>query len=89
MGVPVIVSDTQVDRYYFDDSVVKFFRSGDEEDLARAMLLLIKRPEVRNSFARAAATFVEHNNWDAMKKDYLALVDSLVGDWSNPEPARI
>jgi len=89
MGVPVIVSDTQVDRYYFDDSVVKFFRSGDEEDLARAMLLLIKKPELRSSFAHAASKFVEHNNWDAMKKDYLALVDSLVGDWPDPEPARI
>lgn len=89
MRVPVIVSDTQVDCHYFNDSIVKFFRGGDEQELARAMLLMIKSPDLRNALASAASQFVEHNNWDVMKKDYLALVDSLVGDWPNPEPARI
>jgi len=28
MGVPVIVSDTQIDRYYFDDSVVNSSVAG-------------------------------------------------------------
>jgi len=86
MGVPVIVSDTRVDRYYFDDSVVKFFRGGDEQDLAQSMLLLIQKPELRSSLAVEASRFVEHNNWDNMKKHYLALADSLVG--ACPEPAR-
>ena len=89
MRVPVIVADTQVDQYYFDASVVKFFRGGDEQDLARSMLLLIKNPEVRTTLANEAFKLVEWNNWDTMKKDYLALVDSLVGEWPNPEPARI
>jgi glycosyltransferase involved in cell wall biosynthesis len=26
MGVPVIVPDTEIDTYYFDDKVAKFFR---------------------------------------------------------------
>jgi len=25
MGIPVIVSDTKIDKYYFDDSVLRFF----------------------------------------------------------------
>jgi glycosyltransferase involved in cell wall biosynthesis len=88
MGVPVIVSDTRVDRYYFDDSVVKFFSGGDEQDLARAMLLLIKNPGICNALAVEGTKFVEHNNWDIMKKEYLTLVDSLVGEFRIPEPAR-
>ena len=28
VGVPVVVSNTKVDRYYFDESVVRFFESG-------------------------------------------------------------
>jgi glycosyltransferase involved in cell wall biosynthesis len=80
MGVPVIVSDTKVDCHYFNDSVVKFFRGGDEEDLARSMLLLVKQPELRNRLVRNALEYVEHNDWNVMKPKYLALVDSLVGE---------
>ena len=74
--------------YYFDDSVVKYYSGGDEQDLARAMLLLIKNPGIRNALAVEASKFVEHNNWDIMKKEYMAVVDSLVGEFRVPEPAR-
>ena len=77
LGVPVIVPDTRVDRYYFTDAMVRFFRGGDEEDLAQAMLCLIQQPMLRDQLARNAREFVAHNNWDLMKIDYLALVDSL------------
>ena len=33
LGVPMVVSDTKSDRYYFDDSVVRFFESGNPEVL--------------------------------------------------------
>jgi glycosyltransferase involved in cell wall biosynthesis len=33
-GVPVVVSRTKIDTFYFDDSVVKFFESGNAEALA-------------------------------------------------------
>ena len=35
LGVSVVVADTKIDKYYFSDSVVKFFHSGNEEDLAK------------------------------------------------------
>ena len=31
MGVPVIVPDTAIDRYYFNDSVAKFFKGKRRE----------------------------------------------------------
>src|SRR5271157_5147101 len=68
MGVPVIVSDTKVDRFYFDDSLVRFFRGDDEKDLARCMLDLIQHPEKRQMLAERAAEFVAINDW-ALRKE--------------------
>jgi len=83
MGVPVIVSDTKVDRYYFDDSVVQFFRGGDEEDLARRMLELITDPARRRRQVENASRFVETIDWTAKQHEYLSLVDHLVSNSRN------
>jgi glycosyltransferase involved in cell wall biosynthesis len=77
MGVPVIVSDTKVDRYYFDDSVVLFFRGGDDEDLAKRMLELITDPLRYSRQAENASRFIETIDWNAKQHEYLELVDSL------------
>jgi len=77
-GVPVIVSKTKVDSFYFDDSVVRFFKSGDEDDLAAAMLDLLKNHGQRESLVRHAREYVARNNWDTRKQKYWHLVDSLV-----------
>jgi glycosyltransferase involved in cell wall biosynthesis len=78
MGVPVIVPDTEIDTYYFDENVAKFFRANDETSLADAMLLLIKDPAVRESLVRTASEFVKKYTWDANQHIYLNLVDSLL-----------
>jgi glycosyltransferase involved in cell wall biosynthesis len=78
LGVPVIVPDTAIDSYYFNDSVVKFFRANDEQSLAEAILLMIKGPELRRKFIQAASEFVLKYSWDLNKDTYLNLVDSLV-----------
>jgi glycosyltransferase involved in cell wall biosynthesis len=80
LGIPVIVSNTKIDRYYFNDSVVKFFESGDENDLARCILLLIRDKERRKRFVANASKFIENYTWDKKKDDYLKLVDSLIGN---------
>jgi glycosyltransferase involved in cell wall biosynthesis len=78
MGIPVIVSDTKVDRSYFDDSVVRFFRGEDQDDLARCMVDLIRHPELRHALAERAAAFVARNDWAGKKHEYLNLVDGLL-----------
>lgn len=78
VGVPVIVSDTKIDKYYFTDDVVRFFRSGDEENLVEEMLLLIRDPALRSRLAQNGLAFVAKNNWGLKKAEYLKLVDSLV-----------
>jgi glycosyltransferase involved in cell wall biosynthesis len=77
LGVPLIVADTAVDRYYFNDSVVKFFRCGDEDDLAAAMLLLLTSPELRQQLARNGLEFARAYDWENNKDRYLAMVDRL------------
>jgi glycosyltransferase involved in cell wall biosynthesis len=78
LGVPVVVPDTAIDSYYFNDSVVKFFQANDERSLADAILLMIKNPELRQKFIRDASEFVSKYSWDVNKGTYLNLVDSLV-----------
>ena len=79
LGVPVLVSNTKIDKYYFNDSVVKFFKAEDEQDLANCMLELINNTELRNRLAQNALKFVENYTWEKNKSIYLDLVDRLVG----------
>jgi glycosyltransferase involved in cell wall biosynthesis len=79
VGVPVIVSDTMIDKYYFNDSTVKFFRSGDEDDLARCMREMIENPSDRLRQIENASRFVSTVDWSAKQSDYLDLVDRLAG----------
>jgi glycosyltransferase involved in cell wall biosynthesis len=76
-GVPVIVSRTKIDTYYFDDTVVRFFPSGDVQGLADAMLELIRRKDMRDSLSVRGRDYVAKNSWDVRKQDYFDLVDSL------------
>ena len=78
LGIPVIVSDTKIDTYYFNDSLVKFFKAGDEDDLAQSMLAMIHDKGLRDSLSQNALKFIEDYTWETKKTMYLDLVDSLV-----------
>ncbi len=84
LGIPVVVADTAIDRHYFNASVVQFFRSGDEEDLAEAILRLVHHPEIRQQLAHNALQCVKEYDWESKSKEYLGLVDSL----AHPQPAH-
>jgi glycosyltransferase involved in cell wall biosynthesis len=77
VGVPVIVSSTKVDRYYFNDSVVRFFEPGNPDALAHEMLLLLQDVELRKRLAAQAAQYAAAHCWENRKAEYLSLVDSL------------
>jgi glycosyltransferase involved in cell wall biosynthesis len=87
VGVPVVVSSTKVDHYYFDESVVRFFPSGDARALARQMLAVLRDAEMRQEMVRRASEYAATHSWDSRKADYLALVDSLCAiDVALPTP---
>jgi glycosyltransferase involved in cell wall biosynthesis len=76
-GVPVVVSRTKIDSYYFQEGVVHFFPSGDSESLAAAILDVFQNRELRESLIRRGYEYVERHGWDQKKKGYLDLIDSL------------
>jgi glycosyltransferase involved in cell wall biosynthesis len=78
-GVPVVVSDTKVDRHYFNDTLVTFFPSGDVDRLAEAIVDLAKSAELRNHFVINGLALVRSLDWESNKVEYFTLVDSLTG----------
>jgi glycosyltransferase involved in cell wall biosynthesis len=79
LGVPVIVSRTKIDNYYFNDSVVKFFTPEDIDDLADSMLKMIRDQGLRKSLAENGLKFSKDFSWETRKGEYLSLVDRLLG----------
>jgi glycosyltransferase involved in cell wall biosynthesis len=80
LGVPVVISSTRIDRYYFNDSVVRFFESGNVEALAGAMYEMLSDERSRNEMVVRASAYAAKHSWESRKHDYLLLVDSLYAD---------
>lgn len=78
MRIPAIVSETRIDRFYFNEDIVRFFPPEDVEGLSNAIIDLGKRPEERERLVNNAAEFVKNMTWDVKKQDYLDLLDRLV-----------
>jgi len=73
----MVVSETSTNRYYFNDSVVRFCRGGDVEDLARSILDLYEDRELRQRLVQNAKEYVREYQRDVKKSIYLNLVDSI------------
>ena len=78
MGVPVIASNTRIDHYYFREGLVRFFESENTEDLAATVLDLVQNPAKCSALRARGEEFIQQNNWDVKKHEYLDLVDELV-----------
>jgi len=78
LGVPVVVSNTKIDQFYFDDSTVRFFASGDPEAMAVAMLELLRDGDLRRRMVANASKCAAYNSWENRKAGYLSLVDGLI-----------
>ena len=76
-GIPVVASRTSIDSYYFSDETVCFFKSGDDQAMAEALLKIIGDPELRESLSRNGLEYATLNSWNSKKAEYLSLVDSL------------
>ncbi|MCP4710744.1 MAG: glycosyltransferase, partial [Planctomycetes bacterium] len=77
LGVPVVAADTKIDKFYFNDSVIRFFESGDEQDLARHILAMIKDETMRQRQVENALEFVAKYSWDAHQDKYFDLIEQL------------
>jgi glycosyltransferase involved in cell wall biosynthesis len=77
LGVPVVISRTKIDSFYFNETVARFFESGNEEALAQAMLEMIEKKEMRQKLITNAFSYVAQNNWETKRAEYFNLVDTL------------
>ena len=77
MGKPVIATDFPSMRSYFNDEAVRYYKPGDEHDLARGVLDLYRNPEKRAKLAASASAVYQKLRWDVMKYEYLKVFDQL------------
>jgi glycosyltransferase involved in cell wall biosynthesis len=86
LGVPVVASSTLVDRRYFDDSVLRFFESGNDEALAQAMIEVLGNAPRRQAMVARAAEYARRNSWSLHKQGYLDIIDALQSKPAAPLP---
>ncbi|HAB19433.1 MAG TPA: hypothetical protein DCE44_23755, partial [Verrucomicrobiales bacterium] len=79
-GLPVVASRTRIDEYYYGQGQVYFFRSGDPEDLARALGEVISDPLLRAQLVARGLEYSNKNNWSQHSKEYTSLVDRLLAE---------
>lgn len=83
LGVPVVASSTRTNKHYFTDSVVRFCRGGDAQDLARSIVALHEDREATDRLTQNASAFIRRYQWDAQKSIYLDLVDLVTHSSKN------
>jgi glycosyltransferase involved in cell wall biosynthesis len=76
-GVPIVASRTSIHSRYYDDTVLKYYDSDNDEALAECIFSMWGDPEQRQQQVLRANQYVEKNNWEAKRGDYLKLVDTL------------
>jgi glycosyltransferase involved in cell wall biosynthesis len=76
-GVPVVVSRTKIDNFYFNESVVHFFQPGDVQAMAKAMLEVIENESLRKALVAGGLEYAARNSWAQKREEYLDLVDTL------------
>lgn len=76
-GVPIVASRTSIHSRYYDDSLLKYYDSDNEEALAECILAMWGDPPGRQQQVVRANRYVQENNWEAKKQTYLNLVDTL------------
>jgi glycosyltransferase involved in cell wall biosynthesis len=78
LGIPLVVADTKIDRYYFDESMIQYFRAGDANDLAKCLVMIIDDSEARKRLVENGLKYIEENNWDMHKSSYFELINKLL-----------
>lgn len=77
LDVPVLVSRTKIDTFYFNDNLVRFFESENVAALSEAILDLYTHPEERRKLVESARRHIDKNNWQLKQNEYLGVVNDL------------
>src|SRR5205085_188186 len=74
-NVPLVISRTAIDMYYFDESQVRFCESGNVQEFGDAMVEVLSDQQLRERLISNARDYVARNHWGNKKKEYTDLVD--------------
>lgn len=77
LGIPVISSRSETLEFYFDETMIRYSRPGDETELANHIVDLHNNPQKRELLISNAERFNEEFSWESQKGVYYDLVDSL------------
>lgn len=81
-GIPVIASRTRIDTFYFNDSQIAFFESGNYRELAARMLEVLGNPSIADRLSAHGRAYVAEFNWSTRRQEYFDIVDAA-------EPLRL
>lgn len=76
-GVPIVASRTSIHSRYYDDTILKYYDADNDEALAACIFSMWLNPTERSEQVARAKKYVDENNWEAKKVDYLQLVDRV------------
>ena len=69
LGVPMVVSNTKIDRFYFNDSVVRFFESGNARwRWPRPWSKCLQDEILRQRMVANALEYAAQNSWECPQK---------------------
>ena len=80
MKKPVIISRTKAVEEFFgsDDSCLKYFESGNEQELAKCIISLYNSPATRTRMANNAFAKFESVRWEIAKEDYCNIYEEIL-----------
>ena len=89
MGIPAIAPRLKTVEYYFGDGAVRFFKPGDIDDLAGAIEMLYRAPELRRTYAEKARKVVDKISWPNQRGEFYRAIDSVLPRCENVNPANV
>jgi glycosyltransferase involved in cell wall biosynthesis len=78
LGIPVVSADLPTIREHFSDSEMLFFKAGDADALAGALLDIQRNPVAAALRAKAALLRYERYRWPVYARRYAELLDSCI-----------
>jgi glycosyltransferase involved in cell wall biosynthesis len=88
LQVPAVVSRWPTYQHYFPDDAVTYFRPGDADDLAAAIISVWREPETAARRAACAASLYQRYRWSVQRQTYLDVYASLLRGTHEHEVAR-
>ncbi len=82
-GIPVVASQTSIETFYFNDSLLKFFESENVEDLSRCIVEVHDDPILRRAMIARGLEYGRDHNWQHLAQEFLAIVNQLGADPGN------